>query len=145
MPSSARWDYINGQLHQNIGDSLNKALGALEEANLLLKGVIDYIDFTRQVGASPLPDNKLRDLIRHFNRYRLRNSDFEHADLLGSAYEYLIYMFAESGGRKGGDFYTPRDVVRMMVRLIKPAEGMEIYDPCCGSGGMLIFSKRYVE
>jgi len=145
VPKRARWSEIRDNLHTNVGDGLNKALGALAEANLVLSGVMDHIDFTRKVGDSSLPDSKLRALIKHFNKYRLRNSDFEHTDLLGSAYEYLIYMFAESGGRKGGDFYTPRDVVRMMVRLIKPREGMEIYDPCCGSGGMLIFSKRYVE
>ena len=145
VPPSARWKFINEELQQGVGEGLNTALGALEESNLLLKDVTDHIDFTKKVGENPLPDGTLRALIRHFNRYRLRNNDFEHSDLLGSAYEYLIYMFAESGGRKGGDFYTPRDVVRMMVRLIKPQPGMEIYDPCCGSGGMLIFSKGYVE
>lgn len=145
VPKRARWSEIRDNLHANVGDGLNKALGDLAEVNLVLSGVMDHIDFTRKVGDSSLPDSKLRALINHFNKYRLRNSDFEHTDLLGSAYEYLIYMFAESGGRKGGDFYTPRDVVRMMVRLIKPREKMEIYDPCCGSGGMLIFSKRYVE
>jgi type I restriction enzyme M protein len=145
VPERARWNYILNELHTNVGDGLNKALGDLSESNPVLSGVMDHIDFTRKVGDSSLPDSKLRALIKHFNKYRLRNTDFEHTDLLGSAYEYLIYMFAESGGRKGGDFYTPRDVVRMMVRLIKPQEKMEIYDPCCGSGGMLIFSKRYVE
>ncbi|MEJ2673055.1 MAG: class I SAM-dependent DNA methyltransferase, partial [Deltaproteobacteria bacterium] len=145
VPERARWAEIRDHFHVNVGDGLNKALGALAETNIVLSGVMDHIDFTRKVGDSSLPDSKLRALIKHFNKYRLRNSDFEHTDLLGSAYEYLIYMFAESGGRKGGDFYTPRDVVRMMVRLIKPDERMEIYDPCCGSGGMLIFSKRYVE
>ncbi|HEY8745175.1 MAG TPA: N-6 DNA methylase, partial [Chloroflexota bacterium] len=88
---------------------------------------------------------KLRDLIRHFNRYRLRNDDFEFPDLLGAAYEYLIGQFADSAGKKGGEFYTPRDVVRLMVRLLQPAAGMRIYDPCAGSGGMLILSKQYVE
>lgn len=145
VPKRARWAEIRDHLHNNVGDGLNKALGALAEVNLVLTGVMDHIDFTRKVGDSSLPDGKLRALVKHFNKYRLRNSDFEHTDLLGSAYEYLIYMFAESGGRKGGDFYTPRDIVRMMVRLVKPKEKMEIYDPCCGSGGMLIFSKRYVE
>lgn len=145
VPKRARWPEIRDHLHNNVGDGLNKALGALAEANRVLAGVMDHIDFTRKVGDRSLPDGKLRALIKHFNKYRLRNCDFEHTDLLGSAYEYLIYMFAESGGRKGGDFYTPRDIVRMMVRLVKPKEGMEIYDPCCGSGGMLIFSKRYVE
>lgn len=145
VPPRARWNEIRDHLHDNVGDGLNKALSALAEENRVLSGVMDHIDFTRKVGESSLSDAKLRDLIRHFNKYRLRDSDFEHSDLLGSAYEYLIYMFAESGGRKGGDFYTPRDIVRMMVRLIKPQQGMEIYDPCCGSGGMLIFSKRYIE
>jgi type I restriction enzyme M protein len=145
VPERARWATIRDDLHTHIGDGLNKALEALEEDNVALRGVMENISFTRRVGQNPLSDQKLRQLVRHFSKYRLRDSDFEHPDLLGAAYEYLIYMFAESGGRKGGDFYTPRDVVRMMVRLIKPREGMEIYDPCCGSGGMLIFSKRYVE
>jgi type I restriction enzyme M protein len=146
VPPRARWKSImDASTQPAVGDMLNKALSALADSNLVLSGVMDHIDFTRKVGDSSLPDGKLRDLVRHFNKYRLRDNDFEHTDLLGSAYEYLIYMFAESGGRKGGDFYTPRDVVRMMVRLIRPEEGQEIYDPCCGSGGMLIFSKRYVE
>ena len=78
-------------------------------------------------------------------KYRLRNEDFEFPDLLGAAYEYLVREFADSAGKKGGEFYTPRSVVRMMVRLIEPREGMRIYDPCSGSGGMLILSKEYVE
>jgi hypothetical protein len=106
VPEKAQWKYILNELHTNVGDGLNKALGALAERNSGLSGVMDHIDFTRKVGDSSLPDSKLRALIKHFNKYRLRNTDFEHTDLLGSAYEYLIYMFAESGGRKGGDFYT---------------------------------------
>ena len=74
----------------------------------------------------------------------MRNEDFEHRDLLGSAYEYLVYMFAESAGKKGGEFYTPRDVVSLMVRLVDPKEGQRIYDPCCGSGGMLIYARQHV-
>jgi type I restriction enzyme M protein len=86
-----------------------------------------------------------RKLVKHFNRYRLRNEDFEFPDLLGAAYEFLIKHFADSAGKKGGEFYTPRDVVRLMVRLLDPHAGMRVYDPCCGSGGMLILSKQYVE
>ena len=67
--------------------------------------------------------SKLRDLIAHFSKYRLRNEDFEFPDLLGAAYEYLIGEFADSAGKKGGEFYTPRSVVRMMVRLVEPAGG----------------------
>ena len=145
VPERARWAYIRDHVIHNVGDGLNKALQALEESNTVLRGVIDQINFTQRVGNSSLPDAKLRELITHFDSVRLRNEDFEHQDLLGAAYEYLVYMFAESAGQKGGEFYTPRTVVRMMVRLAAPQEGMEIFDPCCGSGGMLIYSKNYVE
>jgi type I restriction enzyme M protein len=145
IPSEARWEHLRDKLHHNVGDGLNKALGALEEHNPALEGVVQHIDFTRTVGQSRIPDRKLRDLIRHFSKYRLRNEDFEFPDLLGAAYEYLIGEFADSAGKKGGEFYTPRSVVRMMVELVQPREGMSVYDPCSGSGGMLILSKDYVE
>ena len=90
-------------------------------------------------------DDACKDLVRHFNRYRLRNGDFQFSDLLGAAYEFLINMFAESAGKKGGDFYTPRDFIRLMVRLIKPRPGLSVYHPTCGSGGMLIISREFIE
>ena len=145
VPPLARWDFIRDELHHSVGDGLNKALASLEETNTSLDGVLTHIDFNRRVGQSKLSDQKLRDLIQHFSRYRLRNEDFEFPDLLGAAYEYLMRDFADSAGKKGGEFYTPRSVVRMMVRLAKPEEGMRIYDPCSGSGGMLILSKEYLD
>lgn len=145
VPPIARWSYILNELHQGLGNGLNTALGQLEESNHDLEGVVDHIDFNRQVGKTRVPDAKLRELIRHFNKRRLRDEDFEFPDLLGSAYEYLIAEFADSAGKKGGEFYTPRDVVRLMVRLLKPMPGMRIYDPCVGSGGMLIEARHYVE
>jgi type I restriction enzyme M protein len=145
VPPEARWEHLRDELHHNVGDGLNKALAALETHNPALEGVVQHIDFTRKVGQSRIPDRKLRDLITHFSRYRLRNEDFEFPDLLGAAYEYLIGEFADSAGKKGGEFYTPRSVVRMMVELVEPREGMSVYDPCSGSGGMLILSKDYVE
>ncbi|MGM0575155.1 MAG: N-6 DNA methylase [Myxococcota bacterium] len=145
VPERARWPHLRDELHDNVGDGLNKALGALEEENAGLEGVLHHISFTRTVGKSKLSDKKLRELIKHFNRYRLRNEDFEFPDLLGAAYEYLIGEFADSAGKKGGEFYTPRSVVRMMVRLAKPEEGMRVYDPCSGSGGMLNLSAEHVE
>ncbi len=145
VPPLARWEHLRDDLHHNVGDGLNKALGALEDHNPALEGVVQHIDFTRTVGQSRIPDRKLRDLISHFSKYRLRNEDFEFPDLLGAAYEYLIGEFADSAGKKGGEFYTPRSVVRMMVELVEPREGMSVYDPCSGSGGMLILSKDYVE
>jgi type I restriction enzyme M protein len=117
----------------------------LEYCNRSLEGVLGHIDFNRKAGKTKMPDRKLRDLINHFNKYRLRNADFEFPDLIGAAYEYLIGQFADSAGKKGGEFYTPRDVVRLRVRILKPQEGIRVYDPCAGSGGMMIHSKQYVE
>jgi len=145
VPPPSRYATLLNDAHQNVGDWLNKALTGIETANTSLYDVLEHIDFTRKVGQSKIPDIKLRQLITHFGIYRLRNEDFEFPDLLGAAYEYLIGEFADSAGKKGGEFYTPRSVVRMMVRLIKPELQHDIYDPCCGSGGMLIAAKEYID
>ena len=145
VPPHSRYDYLVDNAHQNIGDFLNKALAGLETGNTSLYDVLEHINFTRKVGQSKIPDIKLRSLINHFSLHRLRNEDFEFPDLLGAAYEYLIGDFADSAGKKGGEFYTPRSVVRMMVRLVKPELKHHIYDPCCGSGGMLIAAKEYID
>lgn len=145
VPPQSRYEFLLNDAHQNVGDFLNKALTGIETANTSLYDVLEHIDFTRKVGQSKIPDIKLRQIISHFNVHRLRNEDFEFPDLLGAAYEYLIGEFADSAGKKGGEFYTPRSVVRMMVRLIKPALKHDIYDPCCGSGGMLIAAKEYID
>ena len=144
VPEVARWEYLRDELHHHVGDGLNKALAALEESNPVLEGVLQHIDFNRRVGNTTVTDKKWRDLIDHFTRYRLRNEDFEFPDLLGAAYEYLIRDFADSAGKKGGEFYTPRQVVQLMVRLVDPQEGMSVYDPCSGSGGMLIYARNHV-
>ena len=144
VPERARWAFLRNELHHQVGDGLNKALGALEEANPSLEGVLQHIDFNRRVGTQTVSDKRWRDLIDHFSKYPLRNSDFEFPDLLGAAYEYLIRDFADSAGKKGGEFYTPRPVVQLMVRLVDPQPGMRIYDPCSGSGGMLIYARNHV-
>ncbi len=145
VPSQSRYKHLVNEAHINVGDLLNKALGGIEENNVSLEGVLEHIDFTRKVGQSKIPDQKLRQLITHFGQVRLRNSDFEFPDLLGAAYEYLIAEFADSAGKKGGEFYTPRSVVRLMVHLLKPTLAHDVYDPCCGSGGMLIAAKEYID
>ncbi|MDR1212931.1 MAG: type I restriction-modification system subunit M [Propionibacteriaceae bacterium] len=145
VPEAARWAHIRDHVMKQVGSGLNKALAALEEENYSLNGVLQHIDFNRKVGQSQMSDKKLRDLIVHFNKQRLRVADFEFPDLLGSAYEFLIKDFADSAGKKGGEFYTPRDVVRMMVQIARPQPGMSVYDPAHGSGGMLILSREYVE
>ncbi|WP_420445196.1 N-6 DNA methylase [Candidatus Poriferisodalis sp.] len=144
VPPQARWSTLRDELHHHVGDGLNKALAALEEHNRSLEGVLQHIDFNRRVGTTTVSDKKWRDLIDHFTKYRLRNEDFEFPDLLGAAYEYLIRDFADSAGKKGGEFYTPRPVVQLMVRLVDPKAAMSVYDPCSGSGGMLIYARNHV-
>ena len=145
VPPQSRYEFLLNDAHHNVGDSLNKGLTGIETANTSLYDVLEHIDFTRKVGQGKIPDIKLRQLITHFGQHRLRNEDFEFPDLLGAAYEYLIGEFADSAGKQGGEFYTPRSVVRMMVRLVKPRLKHDVYDPCCGSGGMLIAAKEYID
>lgn len=140
IPENARWSALKDLKH-NIGEQLNKASEAIEEANNALEGVLVTIDFNIK---NKLSDNKLRDLLSHFSKHRLRNADFDRPDLLGTAYEYLIKMFADSAGKKGGEFYTPSEVVQLLVALLKPHAGMRIYDPTSGSGGMLVQTRNHL-
>lgn len=140
VPERGRWSNIKDLKH-DIGSELNKATEAIEEHNQSLEGVLVTIDFNIK---NKLSDKKLQDLLSHFSKHRLRNEDFESPDLLGSAYEYLIKQFADSAGKKGGEFYTPSEVVWLLVSLLKPTAGMRIYDPTAGSGGMLIQTRNYL-
>ncbi len=140
VPEIARWKNLKDLKH-DVGSELNKATEAIEEQNPTLEGVLVSIDFNIK---DKLNDRKLRDLLSHYSKYRLRTSDFDRPDLLGAAYEYLIKMFADSAGKKGGEFYTPSEVVKLLVELIKPKAGMKVYDPTCGSGGMLIQTRNYL-
>ena len=135
-------------LKYDIGNMLNKAIAAVEEENDALAGVLkNNIDFNAVKGKTKIPDQKWKDLLDHFNQpqFVLVNDNFEFPDLLGAAYEYLIKFFADSAGKKGGEFYTPAEVVRLLVQLTKPEAGNTIYDPTVGSGGFLIQSHQYVE
>jgi type I restriction enzyme M protein len=135
-------------LKQDIGNMLNKALAAMEDENDALAGVLkNNIDFNAVKGKTKIPDQKWKDLLDHFNQpqFVLVNDNFEFPDLLGAAYEYLIKFFADSAGKKGGEFYTPGEVVRLLVQIVKPRAGNEVYDPTVGSGGFLIQSHQYVE
>ena len=159
VPVRARWHETwtdeNGDqvpalkdLKHDIGNMLNKAIAAVEDENDSLAGVLkSNIDFNAVKGKTRIPDQKWKDLLDHFNqpRFILVNDNFEFPDLLGAAYEYLIKYFADSAGKKGGEFYTPAEVVRLLVQLTKPEAGNEIYDPAAGSGGFLIQSHQYVE
>ena len=142
-----RYNFIK-DLQEEIGDHLNKALAALEDANLdKLEGVLKSINFNRSIGKNnkQITDEDLRELIREFNKKNLTDDNLEFPDLMGAAYEYLIKYFADSAGKKAGEFYTPNEVVKLLVNILEPEADSEIYDPTVGSGGMLIESKNYVE
>lgn len=159
VPPRARWhqSWIDEEgnevpplkhLKSDIGSMLNKAIAAIEEENDALAGVLkNNIDFNAVKGKTKIPDQKWKDLLDHFNQsqFVLVNDNFEFPDLLGAAYEYLIKYFADSAGKKGGEFYTPAEVVRLLVQLTKPQAGNTVYDPTAGSGGFLIQARQYVE
>ena len=151
----APWQDENGDLvpalkdlKHDIGNMLNKAIAAIEDENDALTGVLkNNIDFNAVKGRTKIPDQKWKDLLDHFSQpgFVLVNDNFEFPDLLGAAYEYLIKFFADSAGKKGGEFYTPGEVVRLLVQLTQPEAGNTIYDPTVGSGGFLIQAHQYVE
>lgn len=145
VPKRARWKEI-GRLTKDVGDALNKACAALEEANATLEGVLLGIDFndSRKLGDGKQRDGILHRLVGHFSELSLRNSDLSEPDMLGRAYEYLIEKFADDAGKKGGEFYTPQRVVELITQLLDPEEGMRVCDPTCGSGGMLIQCAAHV-
>ena len=159
VPVRARWHDTwkddNGDLvpalkdlKHDIGNMLNKAIAAIEDENDVLANVLkNNIDFNAVKGKTKIPNQKWKDLLDHFSQpgFVLVNDNFEFPDLLGAAYEYLIKYFADSAGKKGGEFYTPGEVVRLLVQLTQPEAGNTIYDPTVGSGGFLIQAHQYVE
>ena len=131
---------------ENVGTTLNKALEAIEDANTdALQDVLKGINFNRKIGQRTLDDDTLADFVLNFEKIPLKDSDFEFPDLLGAAYEWLIKYFADSAGKKAGEFYTPAEVVRICVEICNPDEGMAVYDPTVGSGGMLIQMRDYLR
>lgn len=147
MPERARWEQLK-HTKQEVGAELMKAFAELEDKNLgSLEGVLKPIDFNKTFGKNNkrITDADLVELLGHFDRVDLTDDNLEFPDLLGSAYEYLIKYFADSAGKKGGEFYTPRTVVKLLVNILDPAEDAEVCDPAVGSGGMLIESYNYAE
>ena len=157
VPERARWNqgWVDStwNLHpalkhvkENVGTALNKALEALEEANPeALQDVLKHINFNKKIGQNTLDDDTLVNFIQNFEKIPLRDEDFEFPDLLGTAYEWLIKHFADSAGKKAGEFYTPAEVVRICVEICDPQEDMSVYDPTVGSGGMLIQARDYLR
>lgn len=137
IPKEARWENIVSQT-QNIGEFLTECTRKIAKHNPKLQGVIDIVDFNATVsGERIISDDNLKRLINILSKYRLGLNDVE-PDLLGRAYEYLLRKFAEGAGQSAGEFYTPKEVAIMMAKIVDPQPGDEIYDPCAGSGGLLI-------
>ncbi|RKY63237.1 MAG: SAM-dependent DNA methyltransferase [Candidatus Latescibacterota bacterium] len=145
IPPQARWSEVSRRT-TNLGEYLTDAVRAVARENPQLQGVIDGVDFNATAaGQRILSDEQLRRLIQVLSRYRLGLRDVE-PDILGRAYEYLLRKFAEGQGQSAGEFYTPREVAILMAHILDPEPGDEIYDPACGSGGLLIKCHlRFVE
>jgi type I restriction enzyme M protein len=135
IPEGCFWTDIRKET-KNPGQRLNTVLEKIAKSNPELEGVINRTDFNQQ---EEIPQDRLIKLIEHFSPQTLGNSNVP-PDVLGNAYEYLLKQFNEIAPQRAGEFYTPRGVVRVMAQILNPTEGEEIYDPCCGSGGMLIVS-----
>jgi type I restriction enzyme M protein len=138
VPEKARWAAIKAQT-TGLGEYLTDAARAVGRENAhKLQGVLDNLDFNATAaGQRIVDDGRLAQLVQILSRHRLGLEDVE-PDLLGRAYEYLLRKFAEGQGQSAGEFYTPREVGILMSRILDPQPGMSVYDPCCGSGGLLI-------
>lgn len=149
MPEKARWGSIAMQT-TGIGEYLTDAVRTISRENPKLQGVVDIVDFNETAaGQRIISEDKLKTLIDVLGRYRLGLRDVE-PDIIGRAYEYLLRKFAEGSGQSAGEFYTPREVAVLMSHILDPEPDKEIYDPCCGSGGLLIkcylrFREKYDE
>ena len=141
IPKGCHWSDVR-VVTTNVGQALQKAMRGIERANPeTLYGIFGDAAWSNK---DRLPDSLLRDLIEHFSSITLGNAVAE-ADVLGQSYEYLIKKFADLTNKKAGEFYTPRSVVRLMVNILDPKEGESIYDPACGTGGMLLEAVHHVR
>jgi type I restriction enzyme M protein len=141
IPEDCHWEDVR-TVASNVGQALQRAMRGIEKANPeTLYGIFGDASWTNK---DRLPDSLLRDLIEHFSRINLGNQAAQ-ADILGQSYEYLIKKFADATNKKAGEFYTPRPVVRLMVNMLDPKEGESIYDPTCGTGGMLLEAVHHVK
>lgn len=140
VPPLARWSHLQANAKQpSIGKMIDEAMIAIEKDNENLKGVLPK-DYARPA----LNAVMLGELIDLISNIALGQQRIEARDVLGRVYEYFLGQFAGSEGKRGGEFYTPRSVVRVMVEMIEPYKG-RVYDPCCGSGGMFVQSEKFVE
>ena len=140
VPPQARWDYLQGRAKlATIGKDIDDAMDAVEKDNPSLKGVLP-----KEYAKEKLDKQSLGGLIDLIGTIALGDSDAKSKDVLGRVYEYFLGQFALAEGRKGGQFYTPTCVVRLLVEMLEPYEG-RVFDPCCGSGGMFVQSEKFIQ
>jgi type I restriction enzyme M protein len=140
VPKQARWSFIQAKAKQtDIGKVIDDAMTEIEKKNPQLKGVLSK-DYARPA----LDKQRLGELIDLIGTIGLGDRDNRSKDILGRVYEYFLGQFASAEGKKGGEFYTPRCVVRLLVEMIEPYKG-RVYDPCCGSSGMFVQSEEFIE
>jgi type I restriction enzyme M protein len=139
VPTVARWTYLHARAKQpSVGKDLDAAMDAIEKANPTLKGILPKVYATPNIDKAAL--GGLIDLIGNI---ALGDEVSKSKDILGRVYEYFLGQFASAEGKKGGQFYTPRSIVELMVEMIEPHKG-RVYDPACGSGGMFVMSEKFV-
>jgi type I restriction system adenine methylase HsdM len=141
IPDGNLWSDVRNHT-ENIGSALQTAFREIEKANPeTLYGIFGNANWTNK---DKLPDRKLADLIEHFSTKTLANVNVT-PDVFGNAYEYLIKRFADQSNKKAGEYYTPRSVVGLLINILDPQEGESVYDPACGTGGMLIEVIEHVK
>ncbi len=141
VPTEGRWEHIQGHAKQpTIGQIVDDAMDAVERDNPRLKGVLP-----KNYRRPALDKQRLGELIDLIGTIGLGDKENRSKDILGRVYEYFLSEFASAEGKKGGQFYTPRFVVRVLVEMLAPAPNSRIFDPCCGSGGMFVQSEKFIE
>ena len=144
IPPQASWSEIR-KLTTNVGQRLTEIIRQIAKANASLQGVIDIVDFNATVsGQRIVEDARLSTLIEILSRHRLGLKDVE-PDILGRAYEYLLRKFAEDQGQSAGEFFTPKEVGWLIARILRPEQGLTVYDPACGSAGLLVKAQLVVR
>ncbi len=144
IPEGCHWDDIR-ERPENLGTAIVEAMRKIEVANPdTLYGVLSIFSAQKWTDKKVLSDERIRNLIEHLSKRRLGNKDYP-ADLMGDAYEVLLKKFADDSKAQAGEFYTPRPVVELLVRILDPQPGETVYDPACGSGGMLIEAIRHMK
>ncbi len=144
VPEGCHWQDVRNT-GANVGKAIVDAMVGIERANPdTLSGLFSSFDDASWTDKGKLTDERLKDLVEHFSAKRLGNRNYS-ADMMGDAYEYLIKKFADMQKKNAGEFYTPREIVKMMVALLGPKPGESVYDPACGTGGMLIEAVRQMD